>query len=180
MNKHLALYTFGLFKERADHPANDGFYVLNDPIMALVDKAPGLIARSGYDGDPGPPSWGEEVYPAFYEERGDGWSPATLSLWEDLESAMAFSYFGLHARALRHGREWFQKPQWPPYALWWCEDGHRPTWREAVDRHALLHAQGPTVDAFTFKAPFDVRGLETAVDHDRVKQIAGYRSRRAG
>ena len=31
---------------------------------------------------------------------GDGWTPATLSLWRDLESAMAFSYAGLHAEAV--------------------------------------------------------------------------------
>ena len=67
----------------------------------------------------GPQSWGEQVYPRFYVERGDGWSPSTLSLWRDLTALMAFSYSGIHAEAMRHGREWFVKPTWPGYVLWW-------------------------------------------------------------
>lgn len=173
MSKQVALYTFGVFSERADDPVNDGFHALNDPILEVVDWAPGLIARSGYDSDPGPESWGQETYPPFYSERGDGWSPATLSLWTDLESIMAFSYFGLHAEALKRGREWFEKPRWPPYALWWCEDGDRPQWRDAVERHGHLHTQGATPYAFTFKEAFDAQGNRTVIDRQRVKAIAG-------
>lgn len=180
MPQILALYTFGVFTKPADHQVNDGFYALNDPILALVDKAPGLIARSGYDGDPGPASWGREVYPTFYEERGDGWSPATLSLWTDLESAMAFSYFGLHAEALTRGRKWFLKPQWPPYAAWWCADNHVPQWHEAVEKHALLHERGTSADVFDFKKPFDAFGRETRIDRQKVRAIAdGARSGRS-
>lgn len=94
----LALYTFGMFARRADHPANDGVHALNDPVFARVDRAEGLIARSGYASDPGPESWGPEVYPRFHEERGDGWAPATLSLWTELEAPWAFTYSGLAAR----------------------------------------------------------------------------------
>jgi hypothetical protein len=61
----LALYTFGMFAAPAEDPANDGFRDLNDPIFELVDRAEGLIARSGYASDPGPlprgADWGAEV-----------------------------------------------------------------------------------------------------------------------
>ena len=50
----LALYTFGLLATRADDPVNDGSRERNDPIFAVVDRVPGLIARSGYASDPGP------------------------------------------------------------------------------------------------------------------------------
>ena len=97
-----------MFATRADDPVNDGFYERNGPIFAAVDATPGLIARSGYASDPGPEPWGKEVYPrVFTDEHGEGWSPATLSLWQDLESAFAFVYFGLHAEAMAHVREWF-------------------------------------------------------------------------
>lgn len=76
----LTLYTIGMFEAPADDSANDGFRELNGPIFELVDQAQGLIARSGYVSDPGPSPWGLEVYPRFYRETGDGWSPATLSL----------------------------------------------------------------------------------------------------
>ena len=126
MTSHLALYTFGIFIKPAEDPANDGFHNLNDPHFALVEHAAGFIARSGYADDPGPECWGEQVYPQFYRERGDGWSPATLSLWQDIEAAMAFTYSGLHAEALKRGKEWFRKPQWPPYAAWWVNAKQTP------------------------------------------------------
>ncbi len=168
----LALYTFGIFSRPADDPANNGFHRRNDPVLALVDKAPGLIARSGYEGDPGPKSWGVQVYPRFYVETGDGWCPSTLSAWKDMEHAMAFSYFGLHAEALSHGREWFRKPEWPPYAAWWIEDGKFPNWTEAVMRHEHLHDNGPSPLVFNFKTAFDSRGRSLTLNRSTIKQIA--------
>jgi len=171
LKNKLALYTFGIFIRPSEDPANDGFHHRNDPILDAVEKAPGFLARSGYDGDPGPSSWGPQVYPRFYEERGDGWSPATLSLWTDLESPMAFSYFGLHAEALAHGREWFQKGDWPPLVLWWIDGDHVPDWTEAVERHEALHDRGPSAYAFTFKQPFDAAGEPTRIDRARIKSL---------
>src|SRR5688572_79781 len=116
--RRIALYTFGVFRRPADDPANRGFHDRNDVNFEAVEASAGFIARSGYEDEPGPASWGEHVYPRFYVERGDGHSPSTLSLWTDLESPMAFSYAGIHAEALKHGRDWFVRPEWPPYVLW--------------------------------------------------------------
>jgi hypothetical protein len=169
----LALYTFGVFATRAEDPANDGFRDRNDPIFAAVDKTPGLIARSGYASDPGPASWGQEVYPRFFtDEHGDGWSPATLSLWRDLEASFAFVYFGLHAEAMSRGREWFAHPSWPPLVLWWHSDEGYPEWAEGVRRHHHLHDHGPTPEAFTFSAPFNPGGARARIDKGRVKALA--------
>src|SRR5262245_42473400 len=79
----------------------------NDRNFRAAESSDGFIARSGYDGEPGPESCGKQVFPRFYVERGDGWSPSTLSLWRDLELPMAFTYAGIHAEAMRYGREWF-------------------------------------------------------------------------
>ena len=94
-----------------------------------------------------------------------------LSLWVDLDSAFAFSYGGLHAEALAHGREWMVKPAWPAYVLWWVGAGHTPTWREAVARHLQLHDNGPSSDAFSFKSPFYAAGQATGIDRVKVKEI---------
>ncbi len=177
MSNILALYTFGVFIEPSEHPSNDGFHQRNDPILDDVANASGFIARSGYEGDPGPESWGVQVQPRFYQERGDGWSPATLSLWRDLESMMAFSYFGLHAEALSKGREWFEKPKWPPYVTWWVEQNHVPQWSEAVERHEYLHAQGPTPKAFNFKQPFDATGAAISIQREKIKQLVANASK---
>lgn len=167
----LALYTFGMFATLAEDPANDGFRELNDPIFELVDQAEGLIARSGYASDPGPSPWGLEVYPRFYRERGDGWSPATLSLWTDMESLFSFTYFGLHAAALKRGREWFLRPQWPPLVMWWHTGHGYPTWAEGVMRHEHLHDNGASPTAFDFKHPFDETGAPTKLDRARLTEL---------
>lgn len=167
----LALYTFGQFAQPADDESNDGFHALNDLIFALADKTEGLIARSGYASDEGTTPWGEEVYPRFYEERGDGWAPATRSLWQDIESLFAFTYSGLHAEAVKRGREWFRKPEWPPLVLWWHGEAGYPTWADGVRRHEYLHDHGATPYAFTFKSPFDSAGAPTRVDGQRVRDL---------
>ena len=167
----LALYTFGMFTVASDDPVNDGFRELNDPIFQLADRTQGLIARSGYASDPGPSPWGLEVYPRFYRETGDGWSPATLSLWIDMESLFIFTYSGLHAAALKRGREWFQKPRWPPLVMWWHRSGDYPKWEEGVWRHEHLHDHGPTPTAFDFKQPFDETGAPTKLDKARINEL---------
>ena len=155
----LALYTFGQFARPSEDPANDGFHALNDPVFARVDAAPGLVARSGYPDEPeGPESWGPQVYPGFWQDNGDGWSPSTLSLWRDAASAHDWIYGGLHARAMAQGRKWFVEPRWPPYVLWWHRHETCPTWAEGVARIEALHAQGPSPEAFTFREALRDRG----------------------
>ena len=172
MNSRLALFTFGVFAKPADDPANDGFHVRNDPILAAVPLAEGYLGHSGYPDEPGPDMWGEYVFPHFYEERGDGWTPQTLSLWRDLETAMAFAYQGLHGEAQRHGREWFEPPQWPPYALWWVPENHTPIWREACAKHLYLHEHGASEQVFTFKHPISADGAPVELNGQKIKQIA--------
>ena len=164
----LALYNFGMFREPSDHPVNQGFHERNDRNFLAAEASDGLIARSGYDDDPGPASWGKQVFPRFFVPRADEGSPSTLSLWRDLSSPMAFAYGGIHAEALRRGREWFVKPAWPPYVLWWVDSDHIPTWAEAVARHEYLHDRASSPFAFDFKNPFDENGEATVIDRDEV------------
>jgi hypothetical protein len=164
----LAVYNFGMFRERAASPTNQGFRDLEGPNFAGAECAPGFMGRSGYDGEEGPPSWGEQVYPRFYVERGDGWSPSTLSLWSGLESLMAFTYFGIHAEALGRAKEWFVEQRWPPYVLWWVPRTHHPSWKEAVDRFEHLYDRGPTPTAFNFDVAFDRQGLAATIDRQSV------------
>lgn len=183
MQPRIALYTFGIFARPSADPANDGFHARNDANLAAAEASAGFIARSGYDGDPGPASWGAHCYPRFYTGT-DAHSPSTLSLWRDLEAPFAFTYHGLHAEALSHGRDWFAKPilpptlhraakpAWPPYVLWWVAQDHVPNWREAVERLEHLHDHGATAHAFDWKTPFDADGAPCSIDRARIKLIA--------
>ena len=172
----LALYTFGQFIQPSDHPSNQGFHDHNDANLAAVDRAHGLIGRSGYEGEDGPASWGNQVYPhAFVDAAGDGWAPSTLSLWTDIESLWAYTYSGIHAEALSQARQWFQKGDWPPLVLWWTKT--QPDWAEGVARYEVLQADGPSSRALGFRQPFDAAGVALVVDRDRVRAIAALNAR---
>ncbi len=166
---HLAIYNFINFRESADAPINQGFHDRNVLNFDAAELSEGFVARSGYEGEPGPDSWGEQVFPRFYVENGDGWAPSTLSLWRDLAALYAFCYAGIHTDALRNARQWFDRHKWPPYALWWVDRAHIPTWREGVERLEHLHDHGPSSFAFDFKQAFDPAGNSTSVDREAAK-----------
>ena len=171
----LAIYNFGMFREPADSPSNQGFRDREPANFDAVERAPGFIGRAGYADERDRESWGKQIFPRFYVERGDGGAPSTLSLWADIESLMAFAYSGLHAEALRRSADWFVPKRWPPYVLWWVAEAHRPDWREAVARFERLHDRGPAPEAFNFRSPFDKHGRPTVVDRETVKRLAGGR-----
>jgi hypothetical protein len=170
----LALYTFGQFAARSEDAVNQGFHDRNDPVLAEVDRAEGLIGRSGYAGEPGPESWGLQVFPKAWQDNGDGWAPSTLSLWQDLESVLAFTYGGLHREALAKGRDWFRKGDWPPLVLWWTTE--QPDWAEGVRRYDLLCAEGASAQAFGFGQAYDAAEGVYVPDRARVRLIRGDRA----
>jgi hypothetical protein len=166
MQTRLAVYNFGMFREPADSAVNQGFRDLETPNFLAAERAVGFVGRAGYAGEPDQPSWGEQVYPRFYVERGDGGSPSTLSLWESL---FAFAYSGIHAQAIRRASDWLVEKRWPAYVLWWAEG--IPDWRQAVARFERLHDYGPSPAAFNFKTSFDPHGAVTAIDREAVKRL---------
>lgn len=170
---HIALYTFGLFRAPAEDAANDEFHARGVDVLEEIDQAAGFIARSGYDDEVNPSSWGVQVFPHFYVEAGDGWAPSTLSLWQDLAAPVAYTYHGpLHATALRKGREWFREGDWPPYVAWWRDDLGQPTWAEGVERFEAFAKNGPSSSGFMFNAPFDHAGASTKVAAAAVRTYA--------
>ncbi len=152
---HVALYTFGIMHEEWGHPRMDGFEERVGPIFAAAAETPGALQWDGAGTDPvgRPGAAGDPPAP----------SARTLTVWSDLDTVFAFVYQGVHAEALRKRREWFRAGPWPSHCLWWVEDGHVPTWEEAVACYERLHAHGPTAFAFTFGSRFNADGLPTAV-----------------
>ncbi len=158
---HLALYTFGQFIRPAEAAQNDGFHAINDAVLRAIEAAPGFVARSGYDDDENPKSWGFQTYPRFRPSHPppiDDWAPSTLSLWRDINSAQKATYSGLHLRALKQGRKWFQQGDWPGLVMWWIHSDRLPNWTEGSAKLEALHDHGPTPAAFTFTTAFDATG----------------------
>ncbi|AKI03275.1 protein of unknown function (DUF3291) [Hoeflea sp. IMCC20628] len=168
---HLAIYNFGLHVAAYGAPEVQGFARREPLNFAAAEKASGFVGRSGYDGEPGPGSWGLQVFPRFIIGSGFDSGPSSLSSWDDVESLMAFSYAGVHAEALRNARNWNTKNDWPPLVLWWFEAGCRPDWQQGANKLEWLHDHGPGPDAFTFKQPYGPDGEPLEIDRARVKAL---------
>ena len=170
-SSRLAMYNFGLHVADDDAPEVRGF-LLREPLnFAAAEKASGFVGRSGYRGVPGPRSWGAMAFPRFLKGSGRSSGPASLSMWADIESLMAFAYAGVHAEALKNARNWNTKNEWPPLVLWWVEAGRRPNWAEGAEKLEWLHDHGAGAEAFTFKQPYGPDGEPIEVDRVRVKAL---------
>lgn len=168
---HLAMYNFGLHVAAYDAPEVQGFLRREPLNFAAAEKASGFVGRSGYDGEPGPRSWGVQVFPRFIEGSGFDSGPSSLSLWADIESLMAFSYAGVHAEALKNARNWNTRNAWPPLVLWWIDAACQPDWGQAAERLEWLHDHGASSRAFTFKQPYAPDGAPCEIDRGRVKAL---------
>lgn len=170
----LAVYTFNQFIAPFQSDAIKGFRDAEPGAFAAIERAEGFIARSGYEDEPGPESWGTQVFPTCWENgNGDGWAPSTLSLWTSLEALMAATYHGDHGDAYRQGHKWHIRARHiPEYVVWWVLDSHRPNWDEAVARFENLMTNGPTAQAFSFKQAYAPDGQQTKPDTALVKHLA--------
>ncbi len=168
----VAFYTFGILREPREHPMTKEFtdrspfvYASAEHSDGFVDRAPQRI-REKQD-----PRWGDRLAePQFVVHEKDAIAPATISLWEDLESVYAFAYYGRHAEALSKREEWFRKPEWPTYVAWWVDDDHIPAREEAAAKLDQLHDQGSTPHAFDFKTPFDAEGRPWRMDRNKIRE----------
>lgn len=175
MQAHLlAAYTFNQFIAPFQSDAIKGFRDAEPGAFDAIEAASGFVARSGYDGEDGPPSWGVQVFPKCWENgNGDGWAPSTLSLWTSMEALMAATYHGAHGDAYRQGHKWHIRANHiPEYVLWWVPDDHRPNWSEAIARFEALMEDGPSAAAFSFKQAFTPDGQRIKPDTAAIKELA--------
>ena len=121
----LAFYTFGILHEPREHPRTKGFIERVPLVFDSAENSEGFVDRaSARNREENDPRWGEPgANPRFFEEDHHPFAPATLSVWDDLESVYAFAYNGRHAEALTKREEWFRAPEWPTYVAWWIVHG---------------------------------------------------------
>jgi uncharacterized protein DUF3291 len=180
----VAFTTCGLLEEPYGGPRNADFEALTPEVFRAAEAYPGFLERADYADDRddlGDPDrawgkWGPLQLPSFYEggQTDETYLAAqTLSVWRDLASVSGFVFSGIHASALRRRHEWFVRPTWPTYAIWWIDDGHTPTWAEACGRLEILGRSGPTRAAFDLKHAFDQHGGPARIE--RVDAESGRR-----
>jgi heme-degrading monooxygenase HmoA len=142
---HLAQINVGRFIHERGHPANADFMNGLDPVNAHADAAPGFIWRLIGDGNDATDLVPDESDPQLL---------VNMSVWRDVDALAAFVYRQSdHLAFMRRRKEWFEKIE-VFQALWWVPAGHIPSVAEGMERLAILRANGPTAQAFTFRQPF--------------------------
>ncbi|PAP77495.1 DUF3291 domain-containing protein [Rubrivirga marina] len=121
-----------------------------EPMNRLAEQSPGFVWRLQ----------GDEVNRLVGRVFGDSHLLVNLSVWRSVDALRDYTYQSGHAQYVRRRKEWFSTFGRPHYALWWVDEGHRPSPREAKQRLESLQAHGPTPDAFTFTHVFDPSGLD--------------------
>lgn len=137
---HLAELNIGRLLAPTDDPRVAEFMDNIDRINGLGKRMPGFVWMSeGED-----PALGNT-------ENYIGDDPQlvfNLTVWEDLSSLEAFVYKTLHAKFMDRSANWFEVLSEPHFVMWFVEEGHRPSRREALDRLEELRSNGPSDRAF--------------------------------
>jgi len=170
----VAFTTFAILKKPYGNPEVQEYDDLTPAAFEVAENSPGFIIRAKEHPDQSHLSnfvrdwgdWGRFDVPRFYtggRTTETDSRASTLSLWHDVESIFSFVYTGLHRGILRRRHEWFLKPEWPSYAMWWVSDDTIPTWSDACHRLEQLYDNGPSPVAFNFRQPFTPDGTPARV-----------------
>ena len=119
-----------------------------DAVNAVADRSTGFVWRLKTD------AGNATEIRAYDDDR----ILFNMSVWESLEALHDYVYESEHLRPLRARRQWFDPIPGASLVLWWVPAGHVPSIEEAKARFALLDANGPCADAFTFRQPFPPPG----------------------
>ncbi len=169
----IAFTTFAILKQPYGNPEVQEFDDRTPDVFTEAENSPGFIARakevsgselSNFERDWG--QWGRFAVPRFYTfgcDTATDQRASTISLWKDLASVFNFVYAGLHLEAFKRRTQWFLKPEWPTYAIWWVNDDHVPQWQEACQKLEQLHDEGPSPGVFDFKNAFDETGNPVSI-----------------
>jgi Domain of unknown function (DUF3291) len=142
---HLAQINIGRFIHPRGSAANADFMNALDRVNAIAERTPGFIWRLVGDGNDATDLVPDENDPELL---------VNMSLWRDVEALADYVYRQTdHLTIMRRRKEWFEKID-IFMALWWVPAGHIPSVAEGMAKIALLKANGPTPEAFTFRQPF--------------------------
>jgi len=145
----LAQLNVGRLRAPIEAPEIAEFVAALPEINALAEGAPGFVWRlMADDGD------NATAIKAFDDKL----IIINASVWESLDSLRDYVFATDHTSYLRRRREWFEQMEEAYAVLWWVPAGYRPGVQDAVAKLQLLRAQGPSPEAFTFRAPFPPPG----------------------
>lgn len=138
---HLAQINIGRMRGPLDDPIMADFVNQLDAINALAEQSPGFVWRLQDDGG------NATSIRVFDDDR----ILVNMSVWESLEQLRDYVYKSDHIQLLRARKQWFERIDLPPLALWWIPAGTLPMPAEGQQRLEHLHQHGASPYAFTFQ-----------------------------
>jgi hypothetical protein len=141
---HLAQYNIARLIHPIDSPESAEFVAQLDEVNALAEQAPGFVWRLQSD------SGNATDIDAY----GDPAVIVNMSVWQTIDDLFNFAYRERHLEVFRRRAQWFERHEQPHLVMWWVPAGQIPTVEEAIQRLNTLIENGPTAEAFTFKARF--------------------------
>ncbi len=132
-----------------ESPVMSGFVKAIDDVNWLADKSPGFVWRL-------PPQDG----PVTFGRLGDERVIVTVSIWTHFEALQQYVYRTGHALFMQRRSRWFVPIGGFTTALWWIDEGLRPTMDEGLGRLIHLRTHGPMPHAFSLRRQFDPEGVD--------------------
>ncbi len=124
-------------------PIMHGFFDKIDGINRLGDTSDGFLWRYNEDGNPLDSTlFGGANY------------IVNFSVWESINHLKNFTYESAHGAVYRRKKEWFEKLTVPSMVLWYIEEGHIPTQKEASEKLLAIQRFAPKPEHFDFKNLF--------------------------
>lgn len=146
---HLAQLNIAQARAPLDDPQMADLVARLGEINHLAEQSPGFVWRlTRAGGDATHTEAGGQG--AFDDPR----AIINISLWTDIESLFDYVYRSRQAEVFSPHQGCIEPGSTARLVLWWQPVGALPTLAEAERRLALLTAEGPTAEAFTFNRRF--------------------------
>ena len=143
---HLAQLNIARPRAPVDSPLLAEFVAQLAEINALAESSPGFVWRLVGDNDN---ATGIQV--------ADPTIIVNMSVWQTPEHLFDYVYKTAHTKVMARRREWFERMA-TYMVLFWIPAGTIPTVDEALAKLAVLEANGPSPEAFTFKQRYPAPG----------------------
>lgn len=139
--RHLAELNVGRLLAPTDDPRVADFMDNLDRINGMGQRMPGFQWMMSGSGEPGQGNTENKL-------GGDPLYVANLSVWDSVAALETFVWGTLHRQFYERKAEWFEVMGKQHFVMWWVEPGHKPSLEEAMERLAMLQADGASDAAF--------------------------------
>jgi heme-degrading monooxygenase HmoA len=121
-----------------DDPRMAGFLALVDHVNAAADRFPGFV-------------WRLEDESGSLNAGRSAREIVNLSVWRSVADLRAFTFSGVHKRAIIKREKWFDSLSEPYLVIWPVTLDHRPTREEGFERLERLRRLGPSEHVLGWK-----------------------------